>query len=182
MPRVAYVTPDNLPPDKRHLFDEIAKGRGFVPKPFQLLLHSPGACAQLSALGQYIAFNSVLPPAVRELAVLAVSRELDCQYEWSRHESMARKAGVSEAAVDVLKHRKSLTGMPSSEVTIVRYARDLVRRHRVSDASFQNVQKMLGTQGAVELTVAVGFYILLELCMEALGVDLETEMKPLLPV
>ena len=181
MPRLPYIAREDLPKDQRHMYEDIAQGRGHVPHPFKLLLHSPGACAHVSALGQYVRFKSSLSAPVRELAILVVSRHINCDYEFSYHEPVARKVGVSEAAINAAKFRKSTVGLPSHEAAVIRFSRSLVQRYRASDATYRAIEKMLGVQGAVDLAVGVGYYWLLGVAMDTLGVTLEPEMKSLLP-
>ncbi|MBI4308233.1 MAG: carboxymuconolactone decarboxylase family protein [Chloroflexi bacterium] len=181
MPRVPYVAREDLPPEQRRLYDDISRGREFVATPFKALLNSPEACAIVSDMARYVRGRSSLPAPLRELTILAVAREIDCQYEWSLHEPLARQAGASDAAIEALRDRRPLKGLPSDEVAVARYARSLVRRHHVSDALFRTLQKRLGTRGIVDLTVTVGHYTSVGLSMKALEVDLEPGMEPLLP-
>ncbi|MBI4308234.1 MAG: carboxymuconolactone decarboxylase family protein [Chloroflexi bacterium] len=182
MARVPYVTREDLPPEQRRLYDDISQGRGHVSAPFKALLNSPEACAVVSALGQYVRFKSTLPAPLRELAILTVAREINCQYEWTYHEPLARQAGVSDAAIEALRYRRPLKGLPLDEAAVTRYARSLVRAHQAGDALFRALQKRLGTRDMVNLTVTVGYYTLLGLSMKALEVELEPGMEPLLPV
>jgi 4-carboxymuconolactone decarboxylase len=61
----------------------------------------------------------------------------------------------------------------------VRHGQELIRHHRVSDATFQAVLKQLGVQGITELTATMGYYAMLGFALNALEVAPE---KPLLPV
>lgn len=182
MPRVPYVAREDLPPEQRHLYDDISRGREYMSTPFKALLNSPEACAIVSDMARYVRGKSSLPAPLRELAILAVAREIDCQYEWTLHEPLARQAGASDAAIEALRHHRPLEGLPPDEATVARYAQSLVRKHRVSDALFRTLQKRLGTRGVVDLTVTVGHYTAVGLSMAALEVDLEPGMAPLLPV
>ena len=83
-------------------FDAIAGSRGRIAGPFAVLLHSPEVAGRAAHLGSYLRFESTLPPAVKELAILAAAREFDCEFEWSHHVELAREAGAGEHAITVV--------------------------------------------------------------------------------
>ena len=182
MARVPYLTRKDLPLKQRRLYDNVSRGREVVATFFKALFNAPEACTIVSDMARYVRGKSSVPAPLRELTILAVAREIDCQYEWSLHEPLARKAGASNAMIEALRRRRPLKGLPRGEVTIIRYVQSLVRKHRVTDALFRNVHKQLGTRGVVDLTVTVGHYVSIGLSMKALEIDLERGMKPLLPM
>lgn len=69
---------------------------------------------------------------MKELAICAVARELDCEFEWAAHADHARKAGVREEAIKIDQDRKAPAGLTESEAEVVRYVLELLRPpHRV---------------------------------------------------
>jgi 4-carboxymuconolactone decarboxylase len=179
MPRIPPVTRDSLPPDKQAIYDSISQSRGQVSGPFPVLLNSPEAASHIAALGHYIRYESILKPMIRELAIMTVAREFDCQYAWTSHDSLARQAGVREEALTALRDRKAPQGLTAEEADIVRYAQELVRTRRISDTTFAAVLKRLGPQGITELTATMGYYAMLGFALNAFDVQPE---KPLLPI
>jgi 4-carboxymuconolactone decarboxylase len=179
MPRIPAVTREDLPPDKRSIYDVIGESRGRVSGPFPVLLNSPEVASRIASLGHYIRYESTLKPMIRELAILTVAREFDCQYAWTSHDALARQAGVRDEAMTALRDRKAPQGLTEEEADIVRYGQELVRNRRVSDATFQAVLKRLGEQGITELTATMGYYTMLGFALNAFDVQPE---NPLLPV
>lgn len=172
MARIREIaTKDQVPPDKQHIYDAIAQSRGGVRGPFAVLLNSPEVAGRAAHLGTYIRFESVLPPQVRELAIITTSRESDCDYEWSAHVVLARKAGVREEAIQAVAHRRDLSGLTREEAIVVRYGRELLREHRVSAATFQTARDWLGEQGVTELTATMGYYAMLACALNAFEVQ-----------
>jgi 4-carboxymuconolactone decarboxylase len=179
MPRVPAVTRESLPPDKWPIYDAIGQSRGQVSGPFPVLLHSPEVASRIAALGHYIRYESTLKPMIRELAIMTMAREFDCQYAWTSHDAPARQAGVREEAITALRDRKAPQGLTEEEAIIVRFGQELVRNRRVSDATFQAVLKHLGHQGITELTATMGYYTMLGFALNAFDVQPE---EPLLSV
>jgi len=60
----------------------------------------------------------------------------------------------------------------------VRYVQELLRDHKISDATFNAVQGKFGTQRTVEITTLVGHYLLVGQILLAFEVDLPAGVKP----
>ena len=56
---------------------------------------------------------------------------------------------------------------------MVRYAWSLLRDHRVEEDLFREVQRCLGDQGLVDLTLLIGYYATMSLAISALDVEME---------
>ncbi len=141
------------------LFDAIAEGRGSVRGPFALLLHSPVLCQAVLDLSLYLRQDDFVPARTRELAVIATARERDCPYVWAAHAPAARKAGVPDAVVDLVRDRGSLDGLTEADRDIIELARQLLREHRVEQALFDRLMRMHTLPGLVELTAVIGHYL-----------------------
>lgn len=172
MSRIPEITSrDALPEESRPIFDAIAASRGHVQGPFAVLLHSPEATERIAHLGTYLRFETGLPTADLELAVLAGAREWDCEFEWSAHGSLARKAGVREEAIQVIAHRRPLDQLTADEALIVRYVQELLRNRRVSAETFAAARSRYGDKGITNLTAAIGYYGLLACVLDAFEVE-----------
>ena len=159
MARFPYITDrDEVPSDKRHIFDAIAESRGRVGGPFSVMLNSPEFAGRATHLGTYLRFESALSPAVRELAIITTAREFDSDYEWAAHTRLARQAEVREKAIEAVANRAALDELTEEEAVIVRYGRELFQDHRVSDATFQTARDRFGVQGVTDLTALMGYY------------------------
>ncbi|MFH1381477.1 MAG: carboxymuconolactone decarboxylase family protein [Chloroflexota bacterium] len=173
MARVPYVARENLPESDRHIYDEIAgkRGRANAGNNFEALLNSPQAASKVSDLGAYLRYESELPGMVRELIILTVATELNCEYEWAEHESSARKAGITDATIAAIRERRAPQALPPDEANIVRYVHELLRTRHVSDATFKTMLGQLGTKLLVEATIVVGYYTMLALTFLALNIE-----------
>ena len=182
MPRVPTPDRQELPEAKRDVYDEIVGSRGSIVGPFGVLLNSPEAARRIAHLGAYIRFESTLSPATREIAILVAGREADCQFEWTYHEPEAREAGVSAAAITSIRDKRDIDGLSDDEAIPARYCQELIRNKRVSAETFQQAHQRLGDQGITELTATVGYYTMLACVLNAMEVEPEAGVKPLLPL
>lgn len=175
MPRIPLVTRQDLPESQRHIYDDIAKRRGWtvVANEFALLLNSPQAAARVSDLGYYLRFEAGISKASRELVILVVAREFDSDYLRVHHELRAREAGLSEATIEAIREHRTTEGLGPSEASAVCYTEELLSGTEVSDDTFNSVLKQFGNAGLVDLTLTVGYYVMLSFVAKAMRIDLE---------
>ena len=178
MARVRYVTREDLPEAQRHIYDEIGGPRGGVRNGTAAMLNSPETASRLFALGGHLRYNSQLPAAIRELTIITVAREMDCEYEWAQHRPLAAKAGIGEASISAIRESRAPEGLQPVEAVVVRYAHELMRHHRVSDEVFNPALKQFGTTGLLDLTLLVGYYSMLANALLAMEVELDKGLVP----
>ncbi|HEV2301360.1 MAG TPA: hypothetical protein VGR91_07290, partial [Stellaceae bacterium] len=111
MPRIPPITGKRDVPAEHHgVVDEVVKVFGGVRGPYSVLLYSPKLAA--NAL-RFVTFNrdeTVVEGRLRSLAILAAVREKEAAYVWAAQVGAARRAGVPEATIDLLRSK----GDPSS--------------------------------------------------------------------
>jgi len=181
MPRVPYVSREQLSTRDQKIFDEIARNRKGVPNPLKALLNNPKAAKRIGALGTYVRFDTDLNQATSELVILTVSRVLNSQYEWSYHEPWARQAGADEAIIEGIR-RGELPRGDSEQAIAMKYAYELVKDHHVTDQTFKAALATFEMRGLIDLTTLVGYYIMIAHVLSALEVSLEDNLTPLLPI
>lgn len=149
---------DEVPADGHAAFDSIVASRGSMPGPFAVMMHAPEVAGRTAHLGAYLRFESSLPPEVQELAIITATREFDCAPEWSGHAQRALRVGVSGEAIDVVGSFGDPGGLPEGERLVVRFTRELLQQHRVSQEAFEAVRARFGERGVVELAATAGYY------------------------
>ena len=181
MPRIPEVlSRDDLPPESRYAFDEIEASRGRVVGPFAVLLNSPELARRIADAGAYVRFESTISARVNELASLITAREFDCQYEWTAHQPQAEKVGIPVEVIAAIRERKPLQGLSAEDALVVDYSLEVLRNHRVSEATFDAALTTFGVQGLIDLTATIGYYSMLAAALNSFEVAPVGE--PLLPV
>ena len=175
--RLPNPTPDELSPEQRALYDEIAGGprsagprlfelvdqAGRLNGPFGIMLHSPAVGSALQALGAAVRYRSVLPDRIRELAVLAVAAHWTSEFELYAHVPLARHAGVTEAEVAGVVGGSDVHLADPAERVVLQVVRTLLRTSDLTDEQYAAGRDAIGEQGLVELTTLVGYYATLAL-------------------
>src|SRR6266702_7686534 len=151
MARLALITSKDQVPAKDHaIVDGIVKSRGALHGPFTVFLHCPELAGRLAHLGAFVRFEGSLDKRVRVLAAMTVARELEAVYVWGAQTGGARRLGVPEATITAIRENHS-RGIPPEDAEIVDFTRQLLRRHRVDDASAKALQTRFGNDGFIQL-------------------------------
>jgi 4-carboxymuconolactone decarboxylase len=167
MARLPSITgKDQLAAKDHPVLDAIVASRGAVQGPFTMLLHAPELAGRVAHLGAYVRFEGSLDMRVRVLAAMTVAREFEAVYVWGAQTAGARRLGVPEATIAALRENHS-RGIPADDAEIVDFTRHLLRRHRVDEVSFRNLQRRLGNDGLIQLTGAIGYYSMLAMTVNA---------------
>ena len=116
-----------------------------------MFLHCPELAGRLAHLGAFVRFEGSLDMRVRVLAAMTVARELDAVYVWGAQTGGARKLGVPEATITAIRENHS-RGIPPEDAQIVEFTRQLMRKHRVDDATAKALRGRFGDDGFIQLT------------------------------
>ncbi len=167
MARLALITSKDQVAAKDHaVVDSIVKSRGALQGPFTVFLHCPELAGRLAHLGAFVRFEGSLDKRVRVLAAMTVARELDAVYVWGAQTGGARRLGVPEETITAVRDKHS-RGIPAEDAQIVDFTRQLIRKHRVDDASVKALQARFGNEGFIELTGLIGYYSMLAMTVNA---------------
>jgi 4-carboxymuconolactone decarboxylase len=150
--------------------------------PAGIQLYSPKTAALgRNAVNEYLRFE-VFPANIREVAILAVAREMNSQFEWAAHEPQALKDGVPQAVIDAIKYRKSTQGLDETYAAIIELGRQTFGDHKVTSEAFARIKKLFEPRKLVELVMLMGNYAATAALLTAFDMQLPEGQKPLLPV
>jgi 4-carboxymuconolactone decarboxylase len=162
MPRVAPITGKSDVPAEHHcVVDAVVEVFGNVRGPFSMLLHSPPLAERVLGLVTFFRDGSVVEGKLRSLAILTAVREREAAYVWAAQVGAARRAGVREAAIDLIRAKGDPGALPEEEREIVTYTRQLMRTNRADQATFDALARRYGTRWLIELTAAANYYAML---------------------
>lgn len=183
MPRVPFLSKEDLPADKQDLYDQIGSQRGHVAPPFAALLNSPEVAARVAAVGEQLRYVSEsISPQMRELVTLTTAQQIRCQYVWTHHVFSAKEAGLTEETIAVIRDDAPLAGMELSDAAFIRFTRELLGDKTISDTTYAAVEAILGPQVTTDVLLMIGYYSMLCYAINGLKVELEEGVAPNLPV
>jgi 4-carboxymuconolactone decarboxylase len=176
MSRLPGLVPAELDAYQGRVYESIAGGDrakdasfplthadGALVGPFNPLLFSPNVGDAVQQLGAAIRFHCGLSGPVREVAILAVATQHDCEFERWAHEPIARRVGVSDNQIAALRAGAVPAFDNEDEDVAAAYqlCAESIENGRVGDATYERAVAELGNAGVVELVTLLGYYGLL---------------------
>jgi alkylhydroperoxidase family enzyme len=180
MTRVPAITSKSDVPAEHHdLVDHVMKVFGGLRGPSSVLLHSPKMAWNVLSLGDYFRDNSMVEPRVRSVGILIAARERQGVYVWGAQVNAARRNGVPEAVIDLIRQRADTSRFPLGDREVAAYAEQLMRTNRVEQSTYDALNQGRSAQWMVELTTVINYYGMLCGITSALGVTAPENYDPL---
>lgn len=186
MSRLTPLTEDELNDEQKAFLDGLnqgprgARGRLGLIGPYGVWARAPHVGEPAQRLGAALRFETTLPENIKEVAICTVGAFHRARFEFAAHRRLALRAGVSEAAIDRLQ-----AGEPpllEGEEAIAHALTDqLLRKHRLSPATYDSARSAFGEAGLIELVSLVGYYCLISHTLNAFEVDLVDGMEDPFP-
>ena len=149
---------------------------GTPPNLYKALGNHPELVAAWAEFSKTLRHDTRTPRALRELVILRGAQVMRSEYEWAQHLAMARKAGVSEAKINNLASWRTSSEFSEQEKAALALA-EAVTEGRVSDEVYARAKKHFDDHDYVELALLAAFYAMVGRMIDAMGVELEPEMK-----
>lgn len=171
--RLAQLRYEDLPADVQPLADDILKvSSAALGGPYNALLRSPQMARRAFDFLDYLRFRTSVDKRLNEFAILIQARIANAQYEWWAHETIARRAGLSDAVMAELRQCRRPTSMRDDERLVYDYCGQLTLNHRVPDALWQEAVVAMGEQAVIDLTVLSGTYVMVSMLLNATQVGI----------
>ena len=189
MARIPYLDQQDVPEEYRkllttHLEDSLSNVEeydnvveqnvaGGSRNIYRLFAHEPEILrshrAHLTAMWETFQIS----PRERELALLALARELRAEYEWHHHMPVARDEGISRVELEAIADG-DYDIFDDRETAILEYAEKFAQR-RVDDETHERVAESYNDNAMLGLSVLLGFYVFMGYTLDALDIDIEDE-------
>ncbi len=173
MPRIRYPDVDALHPKVRSALDAL-------PAPLNIFRISTLAernFEPMMRLGGTILSRQQLPGNLRELAILRVARLSGAEYEWVQHVPIAEMVGCTKEQIEALHRGHAAAAcFDEKERAVLDFTDEVLRDVRPSDESLAKLKQHCPDREVMELTIAIGFYMLMARIMEVSGIELEAPL------
>jgi 4-carboxymuconolactone decarboxylase len=148
--------------------------------PWVPLLRSPEVMRRARAMGDYLRFNSALPPRLSEFVILMTAREWTQQYEWYVHYDIALEAGLDPEVARAVAEGRRPAMMAENEAILYAFFTELNRNRSVSDETYARALAEFGEQGVIDTLGIIGYYTLLAMVMNTARTPLPANADPAL--
>jgi 4-carboxymuconolactone decarboxylase len=166
--RFAPLKAEELSPAQKAWVDVIAvppRNAKFGNPPYRAYIRSPDLAPRLSALSDYLRWNTSLPPRLSELAILIAARQWTAQYEWFAHYPLALKGGLDSKIVGDIAAGKRPENMKDDEAALYDLATALYRDKKVTDAVYKAALDKFGERGIMDIIGIIGYYDLVSMTL-----------------
>jgi len=193
LPRDVYASSRNRAPlitrdmlatdDSRKAYDDVMHGSTIagMQGPAGIGLYGSKTRLIVAQLNQTLRLGIGLDPQLSELVMMVAAREIDSAFEWSAHERAARKLGMAEDVIAVVRDRKPVTGIGEKEAAIVMLGREGITAHNVSPQTYATAQRLFGTELLVNISLLMGNYLMTGLLLHVFDQQMPPGVSQTLP-
>lgn len=172
MARLPYFDLDQASPEIRHLLKD---------RPplniYRMVAHGGPAAEGFLGLGTAILRRSSLSPVLRELVILRVGALCSSHYEVTQHRRVAAQVGVPAAKVDAVLEAPTggvrADAFDELEALVLRFTEAMVLQCKAPPPLTDELARRVTKQQMLEITMTVGYYMLVCRLLETFEVDLE---------
>ena len=174
---------EQLNPEQKKWADMISappRNAKFVNPPYRAYIYNPDLANRLTAMSEYLRWNTSLPPRLSELAILITARQWTAQYEWYAHYPLALKGGLDPKIADAVAAGQRPDGMKEDEAALYDLASELYRDKKVSDPVYRAALGQFGERGIMDIIGIIGYYDLVSMTLITMQAGMpDDKVKPL---
>jgi 4-carboxymuconolactone decarboxylase len=166
--RFTPLKAEELTPPQKTWADMIAappRNAKFTAPPYRAYIRNPDLAPKLSALSEYLRWNTSLSPRLSELAILITAREGTAQYEWFAHYPLALKGGLDPKVAEAIAAGHRPDSMKDDEAALYDLATALYRDRKVTDPVYKAALDKFGERGIMDIIGIIGYYDLVSMTL-----------------
>ena len=170
MARIPYFDIDHAQGRAKKAYEKLPK-----LNIFRMLGHSGELLDGFHRLGSQILYFTKLDPVLREIAIIRVGVLSKATYEVHQHERIGRQLGMSDEKIAAIHEGPDAAAFSALEKQIMRYTDDVVANVRAGDDTFGPLARHLSYKEMQELTLTIGFYMMVSRFLETFDVEIESD-------
>jgi alkylhydroperoxidase family enzyme len=120
--------------------------------------------------------RGTLPRDETELVILRTAINCRARYEWEQHQSIARRAGLTDADVERVKEGAGAEGWSERRAAILAAVDELHADRFLSDATWDRAAAHLSPEQMLELCMLTGHYEMVAMTLNSAGVQVEEKL------
>lgn len=118
-----------------------------------------------------------LPREETELVILRVAHNSGSDYEWSQHERIGKRAGLSEEEISRVRAGADAPGWSERQALLLRAADAMHEERRIGDELWARLSAHLDEVLLIELCMLIGHYEMLAMTLNTLEVEPEKPVR-----
>jgi 4-carboxymuconolactone decarboxylase len=183
--RFAPLKAEELNPAQKAWAEMIAappRNAKFTNPPYRAYIRNPDLAPRLTAMSEYLRWNTSLPPRLSELAILITARQWTAQYEWFAHYPLALKGGLDPGIANDIAAGRRPANMKDDEAALYDLAMALYVDKKVSDPVYKAALEKFGERGIMDIIGIIGYYDITSMTLITMQAGAPNDSAPPLPV
>jgi 4-carboxymuconolactone decarboxylase len=183
--RFAPLKAEELNPAQKAWAEMIAappRNAKFTNPPYRAYIRNPDLAPRLTAMSEYLRWNTSLPPRLSELAILITARQWTAQYEWFAHYPLALKGGLDPGIANDIAAGRRPANMKDDEAALYDLAMALYVDKKVSDPVYKAALEKFGERGIMDIIGIIGYYDITSMTLITMQAGAPNDSVPPLPV
>src|SRR5664279_1152407 len=183
--RFAPLKAEELNPAQKAWAEMIAappRNAKFTNPPYRAYIRNPDLAPRLTAMSEYLRWNTSLPPRLSELAILITARQWTAQDEWFAHYPLALKGGLDPKVAGDIAAGKRPNTMKDDEAALYDLAMALYVDKKVSDPVYKAALEKFGERGIMDIIGIIGYYDITSMTLITMQAGAPNDSVPPLPV
>ena len=181
--RLALISPSELSPEQRRLYDDMREGieanfKGFTAiddagrliGPWNPWLHFPKFGVPAWNLVKSLSAAPKLPRPVREIAILVTGAHFHAAYEIYAHVLVAELRGITDDKIATIIAGQRPGDLTREEAVAYDLASALVSGGVLPALTYQQAAALFGEEGTVEFIYLVGLYCMVSVTLNGFDV------------
>ena len=172
-PRITPLSDDELTDEQAEVIAPIVERGGVVPHVITTLMRNMPLFTSFNVLGRYIMSDSSLEPRLREILIMRVGWNTNCEYQWGQHVRMSASAGLTSEDHVRIKAGAGAEGWTELESALITAVDELITDTMISDKTWATLSRHLSTEQLTDTIFTVGHYNMVAMSLNSLGVQPE---------
>jgi 4-carboxymuconolactone decarboxylase len=164
--------PPLAPQDRDERQAELVRQAGNEFGVYTTLVRAPDVFADFMVFARRMLRLGTLTPRDRELLILRAAWRSGSRYEWSHHDVIGRRAGLTDEDLAAASSA-DLAGTDDATALLLRAADELIGDHVLSDATWAALSEVYPVPQIIEICLLVGEYAMLAGALNSMGVQIE---------
>lgn len=178
MARVSLLEKEHVAPAFREMYQRSEEQGREVLNIVKLLANCPQMGPEYLRFAGSVLRGENVPMKLRELATLRVGNLAGADYEFLHHIPLGVSAGLTRKQIDEIGDWEESAEFDEQERIVLRYTDEIARDNSVTDETFAKLRGFFSEHDVMELTLVIGYFIMLCRILVALQLELEPGFKP----
>ena len=178
MTRITILKREELNAEQGKVYDAAKAASAPVGGPYYAYIRNPRLFTASQEMGKAVG-SFKLSTRERLIAVLTVCRFWNAKYPWGAQSRNAVAQGVEQSIIDAISASKTPELSNPREAMAHKLAKELLTNKGLNDATYQEAERLFGTDDLVGLIASVGQFSMVCCSANAFDITPTPEMQKL---